>query len=63
MMKRPEMCCWHSVEADSKVASEQPAIAQQTLHVCSLPHSQQPTQAFFFSWRYNPQWGLYFTAL
>ena len=23
--------------------------------------STQP--AFFFSWRYNPQWGLYFTAL
>jgi len=21
------------------------------------------TESYFFSWRYNPHWGLYFTAL
>jgi len=24
---------------------------------------RNPIYGFFFSWRYNPQWGLYFTAL
>jgi len=36
------------------------------LHTCTCGHTRLKLRIlvnFFFSWRYNPRWGLYFTAL
>ena len=39
------------------------AIRLMVTHLASKRQPPKPNWIFFFSWRYNPRWGLYFTAL